>query len=155
MLSLDVAKEAFDLKSMLGNADDACKQLCAGLIKCDSKSDQKLSIQRDTESLCSVLDTLRALLSYEYSMESAVWAALSDNMNKIISDCMEILADLNTWTETPGLDREIERKGKAPEIKKLSVAEVEALRKDMNSIRISLSLAIATANWYVELSHWI
>jgi hypothetical protein len=149
VLSVDVAKEAFGLTSILYNADDACKQVCAGLIKYGGKSDQRLSIQDDIKSLRLVLDTLRFLFGDEDTMESAVWAALSDNMNKIISDCMDILADLNTWTETPGPDREVDQKGKAPEIKKQSVAEVEVLRNNMNYHRISLSLAIATANWYV------
>ncbi|KAG4434443.1 hypothetical protein IFR05_010083 [Cadophora sp. M221] len=68
-------------------------------------------------------------------------------MSSIIGACMDILADLNTWQDVPGPNPEFDQKGKAPEIKKLSVVEVEVLRNRMNYRRMSLSLAIATANW--------
>lgn len=143
----DIAAEAAALSEVMQEARNACKVLYDLVGNTEDVFFDLRPISYDLQDMYRVLGTLRTHLNDEELRDGVVWAAASDNLSKVVESSSTLFADItariSTLKNTNVNISAFGMKQKGTGRNTLRSEEVEALRTNLMSHKITLNMAIS------------
>jgi hypothetical protein len=147
----NIAQEAARLSEVMRDAETACNGLYELIGSARNVPVDTQSISRDLEDLHLVLGTIQASLCDEELREGIVWAALSDNLAKVVESSLLLFSDVTARIKALAGSNEtvVSMAGKEARRDGLTNEEIGAVRHTLTSHKITLNMAISMAALYV------
>ena len=133
--------------SLVTTACSSCQKLYSTVDGVRNAPKHIAAISKDLDDFYLVLATIQAFLDDEESFAGIVQYAQSQNLCKVLEDCILVFKDLET------IISEYQAHNKEPAVRiwqrlkwTFKQSEIKDLRSDLSHCKVTLNLAISTAN---------